>query len=424
MSRAFFICPEPVRQITAGVGSRFLALAGVLADAGHQVTVAIPNDPEEAGRDLRGVELIQADSDRLGQQADHHDWVFLHAHLGNHYLCQRDDQPVVIDLYDPFMIENLHYHRDLGFAPFTTDHATWRLQMARGDFFLCSSEEQRLYYLGWLSALGRVNPLSVDDDPRLERLIRQLPFGTPDGDIPSENTRTRILPDVPAFAKVLYFGGIYDWYDPFVLLDALPLILEQHPETVVVFVEHPHPDLTPLSVEARVKAQAEKNGWLGKNVRFVPWQPFERRFDVPVAADLAVVTHQPGIETDLSLRTRLVDLLWLGLPVVATSGGTMAHVINDLDAGLVVPAGDVDALTRAVNELLNDQDRLTRMGHAGRRWAEGRSWAEVAKPLLEYAANPWKDRHRQRFDVLQTPAVAADEPLINRLKRKLRRFGS
>ena len=42
---------------------------------------------------------------------------------------------------------------------------------------------------------------------------------------------------------------------------------------------------------------------------------------------------------------------------------------------------------------------------------------------LEYAANPWRDRHRERFEVVGTPAMAADEPLINRLKRRLRRFG-
>jgi len=144
---------------------------------------------------------------------------------------------------------------------------------------------------------------------------------------------------------------------------------------------------------------------------------------VPHAADLAVVTHRAGIETDLSLRTRLVDLLWLGLPVVATTGGTLARVVEDQNAGLVVAPGDVDALAGAVNTLLDDGDRLKRAGAAGRQWAEGRSWQHVAKPLLEYAANPWKDQYRERFEVLATPAVAADEPLINRVKRKLRRLG-
>jgi len=56
------------------------------------------------------------------------------------------------------------------------------------------------------------------------------------------------------------------------------------------------------------------------------------------------VTHRPGIETDLSLRTRLVDLMWLGLPVVVTAGGTMARVVAETGAGSVVPAGDHGAV--------------------------------------------------------------------------------
>ena len=48
MSRAFLICPEPLRAVTAGVGTRFLTLARILAEAGHGVTLAVPNDATEA----------------------------------------------------------------------------------------------------------------------------------------------------------------------------------------------------------------------------------------------------------------------------------------------------------------------------------------------------------------------------------------
>jgi hypothetical protein len=107
VSRAFLICPEPIRAVTAGVGTRFLTLAGVLAEAGHEVTLAVPNDESEAPS-IEGVDFIRAEPDRLGSQAEGHDWVLLHAHLGNHYLSQRDDLPLVVDLYDPFLVENLH----------------------------------------------------------------------------------------------------------------------------------------------------------------------------------------------------------------------------------------------------------------------------------------------------------------------------
>lgn len=420
MSRAFLICPEPVRAVTAGVGTRFLTLARVLADNGHRVTLAIPNDASEAPS-IDGVDIVQADPDTLGAQADGHDWVLLHGHLGNHYLSQRDDLPLVVDLYDPFLVENLHYHRDLGFTPFATDHETWRRQMGRGDFFLCSSEEQRFYYLGWLSALGRVNPLSLEEDPRLEKLIAELPFGTPDTAPPDPPARSEVLPDVDLDAPVLYFGGIYDWYDPDTVLEAMPALLERDPRTVLVFAEHPHPELTPLAVAERIRAEARDRGWLGTAVRFEPWRPYDRRFEVPQVSDLATVTHRPGLETDLSLRTRLVDLMWLGLPVVVSEGGSMARVVADNGAGTVVPPGDSSALAAAVVGLLEDEGYRRTAGDAARRWAVERRWSAVARPLLEFADLPWRDRHRERFIELAPGTVSGEEPLLQRLQRALRR---
>ena len=421
MSRALLICPEPVRSVTAGVGTRFVALAGVLSDHGHEVTLLLPNDPDEARDVGRGVRVLQADPDRLGAQADGHDWVLLHGHLGNHYLAQRDDLPVVVDLYDPFLIENLHYHRELGLEPFHTDHATWRLQMGRGDLFLCSSEEQRLYYLGWLTALGRVNPLTLDGDPTLRRLLVPVPFGVPPGDPPPPPPRREVLPDVPDDAPLLYFGGVYDWYDVDVLLRAMPVLLERDPGTTVVFVDHPHPELTPQSAAGRARAEAERRGWLGREIRFEGWRPPQRRHVLPLVSDLAVVTHVPGVETDLSLRTRLVDLLWLGLPVVVTAGGTMARVVEREGCGVVVRPGDPAALARGVATVLDDGDRRREMAARGRRWACSRCWPEVAAPLLEFARRPWRDPHRDRFAGLAPPDVRGSEPLIARLARRLRK---
>jgi glycosyltransferase involved in cell wall biosynthesis len=421
MSRAFFICPEPVRAITAGVGTRFLTLARVLAGAGHEVTLAVPNDPDEAGVSVDGVSVVRADPENLGSQADGHDWVLLHAHLGNHYLSQRDDLPVVVDLYDPFLIENLHYHHELGFEPYATDHATWRLQMARGDLFLCSSEEQRLYYMGWLSALGRVNPLTLEDDASLERLIVEVPFGTPSEPAPVSPPRAKVLVDLDDDAPLLYFGGIYDWYDPEVVLESVPALLGHDPRTTLVFVEHPHPELTPQAAAARARELAQSQGWMGSTVRFEPWRAYERRFDLPQVCDLAVVAHQAGIETDLSLRTRLVDLMWLGLPAVVTAGGTMARVIDEIGGGVVVPAGDPEAIATATIELLSDDGRRKRASAAARAWAKDRNWNAVSEPLLEFAAAPRRDPHRMRFEELAPGAVGGEEPLLRRIQRALRR---
>jgi len=417
VSRAFLICPEPVQELTAGVGTRFLALAGVLQRAGHRVTLVLPNDPEDAGGVPEGVEVVQAEPFRLGEQAEGHDWVLLHAHLGNHYLAQRDDLPVVVDLYDPFLVDNLSYWRELGLAPYRNDHATWRLQLGRGDFFLCSSEEQRAYYLGWLTAVGRVNPPVVEADPDLRRLIDAVPFGVPEGGPPAPPARHELLGDCEG--PVLYFGGIYDWYDPGVVLEALPAILDAHPGATVLFVHHPHPHITPQSAAGRAYATARERGWLERQVRFLPWRPGAERFALAQVADLAVVTHRPGLEALLSLRTRLVDLLWLGLPVVATEGGAMARVLRETGAGVLAPPEDPAALAHAVLGLLGDPGRRRSASRAGRAWAAGRTWDRVAAPLLAFAAAPWRDPLREEAPVEELPDPEVRDTLARRLTRKL-----
>jgi glycosyltransferase involved in cell wall biosynthesis len=315
----------------------------------------------------------------------------------------------------------MHYHRELGLQPFRTDHATWRLQLSRGDFFLCSSEEQRLYYLGWLTALGRVNPVTLESDPRLRDLIVELPFGTPGEGPPVAPSRNEVLTGVGEHQRVLYFGGIYDWYDPDVVLEALPSVLDRHPETVLVFVDHPHPELTPQSALERIRKKARTKGWLGETVRFEPWRPLERRFDLPLVSDLAVVTHTPGLETDLSLRTRLVDLMWLGLPTVVTAGGTMARIISEEGAGAVVPPGEPVPLAEAICTFLEEPAAREAARSAARRWAATRSWQHLAAPLLRFAENPWRDRSRERFEGLAPGEVVGEESLLRRIQRRLRR---
>jgi glycosyltransferase involved in cell wall biosynthesis len=198
-------------------------------------------------------------------------------------------------------------------------------------------------------------------------------------------------------------------------------LLEHDPRTVLIFVDHPHPELTPLAEAERVRSLAERRGWLGSTVRFEPWREYDRRFELAQVADVAVVTHRPGIETDLSLRTRLVDLMWLGLPAVVTAGGTMARVVAETGAGSVVPAGDGGAVAKAVVDLLDDDEQRRKAADAGRMWAAERTWSAVAAPLLEFAAKPWRDIHRERFSELAPGPVAGEEPLLQRLQRAIRR---
>jgi glycosyltransferase involved in cell wall biosynthesis len=62
----------------------------------------------------------------------------------------------------------------------------------------------------------------------------------------------------------------------------------------------------------------------------------------------------------------LVTAMALGVPIVATKVGGVPEVIQDHRQGLLVPAEDPGALSRAITTILTDQELATVLGMAGR----------------------------------------------------------
>lgn len=66
-----------------------------------------------------------------------------------------------------------------------------------------------------------------------------------------------------------------------------------------------------------------------------------------------------------------------GKPVVAADAGGVPEVVTDEDNGLLVPFGDVEALSNAIGRLVDDQSLAERIGSAGRTLVEsGYTWDE------------------------------------------------
>ncbi len=68
----------------------------------------------------------------------------------------------------------------------------------------------------------------------------------------------------------------------------------------------------------------------------------------------------------------MLEAQHFGLPVVATAVGGSAEAIEDGATGVLVPPGDVDAITRACLELLDDPERRRALGSAGEKRIEQR----------------------------------------------------
>lgn len=415
--RILLLSPEPIRQVMAGVGIRFLELARVLSQ-GHAVVLGAPAGSYD-DREREGIAVERYDGGRLPELVRGSDVVLLHGHVSNLYFTQPVRRPLVVDLYDPFPIENLNYFPTLGNGTYRHDRATLEAQLREGDLFLCSSDEQRLFYLGMLFALGRLGPEAYFEDYRLANLVRIVPFGASmPPEKPGDPVLRGVIPGIGADDPILFFGGIYDWYDPMLLLGVLPSLLERHPRLRVIFSSNPNPDSTPQGTFEQVVAESRARGWTGRHVFFVPWVAAENRWDLYRESTVAVVLHQPRFETELSMRTRVLDYLAAGLPVVASAGGAMSRVLLEEGLGTVIAPGDGSALREAIDRLLRDRDARARCSETTRSWARRNSWSHVVEPLREFLASPRVDPHKHRYG----PGATASDPLWRRCARRLRRL--
>ena len=61
----------------------------------------------------------------------------------------------------------------------------------------------------------------------------------------------------------------------------------------------------------------------------------------------------------------LLEAMLAGLPIVATRVSAVPEIVADGETGLLVDAGDAEAVAAALSELLDDPARRTALGKAG-----------------------------------------------------------
>lgn len=398
MTRVLLVCPEPLGHgQPAGIGIRFVEMAKVLRTDGHAVTLMTPDsDPPIAPANLLAA-------------SEQHDVAVVQGHAANELFAHAKPIPTVVDLYDPFIVENFHYHAARGAEVFTHDHATLLQSLLRGDVFLCASAAQRLFYLGALLAAGRLNPVAFADDAHLDSLVRIAPFGV-------EGPRPMPVPDLDAPA--ILFGGVYDWYDPILAIDAVAIAREQSPRMTLTFTRHPNPAITPQGKLAEAIAHARKKGY--DFVRFEAWAPYGERGAFFDRFALALLTFPQSIETDLAMRTRIYDDLWAGLPIVTSSAPGTDELIARYGAGTIVKSEDPREFASALLAIVSDRERHAAMRDATRAFVEEHQWSRTLEPLRAFVRAPRVDATKERFAVrLQLPEHVPT--LVERVKRRIRR---
>lgn len=396
MKTVLLISPDVIAKKMTGPGIRYFNFAKELSKK-LEVTLFLPNKETDLSLESEKFKVIYGDKSELMQCAQRVDSVVVQGIAYRLYpFLAKLEKPIVVDIYDPITLENLELRKFLSISDRLTYHETdldlILEQLALGDYFICSSEKQKDYWLGMLAAINRVNPVTYSDNRNMESLIGVVPFGfNNEGPIKTKQVLKGVWPNISENDKVLIWGGgIWNWFDPLTLIEAMNVICKKRNDIKLFFMGVGHPNMNcDTTVAETCLEKSGEYGLLNKNIFFNDWVEYEERQNYLLEADLGVSTYLNNLETRFSFRTRILDYLWCNLPMILTKGDYMAELVSQNDIGLCHDEKDYNNLAKIIIKLLDDRDTYDSMKLNFDNIKEQFKWRNVVKPLEEFCMNPY-----------------------------------
>ena len=385
MRRIVLWSTDPVGERMAGPGIRYHRLATELARS-YQVTLiapggGAPNAPYEFRSSTSVYSPAELEPEVVVAQT---------LPLGLLRELHRRGVRLVFDLYAPALVEaaaqlaeeadeqpGIRYDEVL---------ATTRVVLLLGDAFVCASERQRDHWLGALAGLGRVTPEAYADDPALDGLVGVVPFGLDVVPDPADAAVVKgVLPGIASSDRLLLWGGgIWNWFDPLTVIRATGVLDERRGDVRLLFLglAHPSTAVAAMSMAERAQALAVELGLEGRSVFFNRgWVPYEERRSWFAEADVGVSAHLDSLESRLAYRTRLLDHIAAGTPLVVTRGDVLADLVEARGLGRTVDPGDVQGWVTALAELLEDGRAHAAASAAARAVRDELTWQRAGAAL-------------------------------------------
>lgn len=296
---------------------------------------------------------------------------------------------IIIDAYVPGPLELMeHFKHDTEVdreSKVFSEISNLSLSFKMADGILCASEKQRELWLGFLLGQKLITPALYDTDSSLRQFLAVVPFGLPSH--PPQKTGSGLREKfgfTPNDKVILWGGGIWNWFDPLSLIKALKIVREKRTDVKLVFmgVKPPDPALPNTLMSTQAIALAKEFDLFNQSVFFnTDWIPYEERQNFLLEADIGASTHFDHLETLFAFRTRILDYLWAGLPILATEGDAFAELIETHQLGLIVPYTDEESIAKAILELIENPERMKEYKRNIAELREQFYWSSVTAPL-------------------------------------------
>jgi len=397
--RLLIITYESLGDKMAGPGIRAWELAKALGAHGVPVTLGTPFQTQRRGWNIEICQYAWEEPATLRRLIDRADAVMatgpVIARLVN-VLGGPIEKPVIVDTYYVPEVEQIMLsllRGELGFDPTPAFMQDLFVYLRQGDYFTCALSNQYDFWLGALMAAGRINESTLRQSYHVEHMIGIVPLGLPpEPPVRKAPQMKGVVPGIGPDDKILYWGGgIWDWTDPFTLMEALKIVNQKRSDVRAVFgaLHHYEKAIVPeMRAASRLVDWIKRENWLGSKVFFLDWVNYDQRGAYLLEADLGISLAPKTLESHFAIRSRLLDHLWTGLPGVLSSGDEMASVLASIGLAKLVEPGDVSGTADAVLAYLEDPGHRGKIASALDVYRGQYAWPNAVKALVDFMHSP------------------------------------
>jgi glycosyltransferase involved in cell wall biosynthesis len=221
--------------------------------------------------------------------------------------------------------------------------------------FWVANERQKYFLYGVLYTM-KSSPEQKD--------IAVIPFGYPSTKPIKQKSMLRgVIEGINKDDFILIWGGgVWDWLDPITLIKAMSRISKIDTKIKLYFMALKAPSgYLPEKGKELIRFAQEKN-LINQNV-FINdlWVPYNERLDFLLESDVGITLHPRSLETVFSFRTRNLDYIYCGLPMIHSQGDVWADFIKTHNIGLIVSPDNDMELSQTILNLAENRQLLSEM---------------------------------------------------------------
>jgi glycosyltransferase involved in cell wall biosynthesis len=243
--------------------------------------------------------------------------------------------------------------------------------------FWVANERQREFLSGAVDSAG-IHTGQED--------IAIIPFGYPSAKpVKRKNVLRGVVDGINTDDFILIWGGgVWDWLDPVTLVKAMALVGERTDKIKLYFMGMKAPSGYVPEKGRELIGLSRELGLLNRNVFMNEgWTPYDARTDYLLEADVGVSLHPASLETYYSFRTRNLDYVYCGLPMIHTEGDVWADMIERNKLGFVVSPGDQGEVAEKILELYTNPSLLSEMKKNINTFFPTYTWETVGEKAVQ-----------------------------------------